>query len=53
MTGLAGFWVICLALTILILGIEISMDFKTKVKTGILFMSFLTLLMIGVLLLAV
>ena len=53
MTGLAGFWVICLALVILFLGIELSMDFKEKVKAGLLFMSFITLLMIGVLLLAV
>lgn len=53
MTVVIGYWLICLAVTIFIVGIADDGDFKDKVKLVVFIMSFITLLMIGVFLLAV
>lgn len=50
MRSVIGFWIICLALTILLTSISDIYPFKEKVKFAILFMTFVTLMMIGVVL---
>ena len=48
MAELIGFWLICLAVVIIILSIEPDFDFKDKLKQGFVIMLFLTILMVGV-----
>ena len=47
MKTMIGFWLICLAITLLIISIEPDFDFKEKVKQVCFLMLFITLLMVG------